>query len=78
MNTARPRALRISTVSRELGISETSARRLIAEGVIPAFRVGRQWRVDPDILQAWKSNGGSGGWRRQANNEMPSTLEAGR
>ncbi len=32
-----------------------SAIRLMRAGVIPAFRVGRYWRVDAAQLEAWKA-----------------------
>jgi len=32
-----------------------SAIRLMRAGVIPAFRVGRYWRVDSAQLEAWKA-----------------------
>jgi excisionase family DNA binding protein len=48
-----PRLLQIPEVARTLAISESTARRLIKAGVLPALRVGRQIRVPEDMLLAW-------------------------
>lgn len=42
----------------ELGRSEMLVRRLVAEGVLPARRIGRRWYVSEIELQEWL--GGSG------------------
>jgi excisionase family DNA binding protein len=52
--------LQISQVSDLLEISETTARRLVKKGVLPAIRVGRQIRVDGRRLQERLDGGGGG------------------
>ncbi len=42
---------------------------LVRDGVVPAIRVGRQIRVDPQKLQDWLDRGGrslAGGWKHDA------------
>lgn len=40
-------------IARRLGISPTTAYELLARGEIPAVRVGRQWRVSREALDAF-------------------------
>ena len=47
------RALTIPEVAEALRVSVPTVRRLIAGGELPAVQVGRQWRVHPDVLDAW-------------------------
>jgi len=47
------RFLQISHVSELLDISETTTRRLVKRGILPAIRVGRQIRIDEKRLQEW-------------------------
>jgi excisionase family DNA binding protein len=54
------RFLEISRVADLLGVSETTTRRLVKKGVLPAIRVGRQIRIDERRLEAWLAGGGSG------------------
>jgi putative molybdopterin biosynthesis protein len=56
--------LQISQVSDLLEISDTTTRRLVKKGVLPAIRVGRQIRIDQRRLQEWV-DGGGGGARKQ-------------
>ena len=51
--------LQISQISDLLGISETTTRRLVKKGVLPAIRVGRQIRIDERRFQDWLDGGGS-------------------
>ena len=55
----------IPRISQALGISKSSAKRLIADGLIPVVRVGRQYRISEEQLEAWVANGGAGSFRRQ-------------
>ncbi|MBZ5626116.1 MAG: helix-turn-helix domain-containing protein [Acidobacteriia bacterium] len=57
--------LRIPSVARLLSVSEASTRRLIRAGVIPSIRVGRQIRVDEEVLREWMNRGGAGGWSQE-------------
>lgn len=43
----------IEEVARYLSLHELTVRRLAREGEIPAFKVGRQWRVKRDLLDRW-------------------------
>ncbi|HZW05340.1 MAG TPA: helix-turn-helix domain-containing protein [Candidatus Nitrosotalea sp.] len=54
----------VATISQTLGISTSSAQRLIADGLIPVVRVGRQYRIDEEHLARWIANGGAGSFRR--------------
>jgi excisionase family DNA binding protein len=43
----------IEEVARYLSLHELTVRRLAREGEIPAFKVGRQWRVKKSLLDRW-------------------------
>ena len=43
----------IEQVARYLSLHELTVRRLAREGEIPAFKVGRQWRVKRELLDSW-------------------------
>ncbi|MDY7040685.1 MAG: response regulator [Chloroflexota bacterium] len=43
----------IEEVARYLSLHELTVRRLAREGEIPAFKVGRQWRVKKGLLDRW-------------------------
>jgi excisionase family DNA binding protein len=43
----------IEQVARYLSLHELTVRRLARDGEIPAFKVGRQWRVKRDLLDKW-------------------------
>jgi excisionase family DNA binding protein len=43
----------IAEVARYLKLHELTVRRLAREGELPAFKVGRQWRVKRELLEAW-------------------------
>ena len=40
-------------VAEYLGLHPLTVRRLARDGEIPAFKVGRQWRIKRDILDKW-------------------------
>lgn len=42
----------VATAARHYGVSAKTIRRRIAEGALPAVRVGRLIRIDPDDLDA--------------------------
>ncbi len=52
------RLLRVPDVAKLLDVTRGRAYALIREGVIPAVRLGRQVRVDPEVLRIWLSQGG--------------------
>lgn len=54
------RFLQIAHVSALLEISDTTTRRLVKKGVLPAIRVGRQIRIDQQRFQEWLDSGGGG------------------
>ena len=61
--------LRIPEVAERLDVTHARAYELARTGALPAVRIGRQLRVDPEALQAWIDNGGQplpGGWRKEA------------
>ena len=43
----------IEQVARYLSLHELTVRRLARDGEIPAFKVGRQWRVKRELLDRW-------------------------
>ncbi len=43
----------IQEVARYLSLHELTVRRLAREGELPAFKIGRQWRVKKSILDRW-------------------------
>ncbi|MBN1933152.1 MAG: response regulator [Anaerolineae bacterium] len=43
----------IEQVARYLSLHELTVRRLARDGEIPAFKVGRQWRVKRELLDSW-------------------------
>jgi excisionase family DNA binding protein len=43
----------VEEVARYLSLHELTIRRLAREGDIPAFKIGRQWRVKKDLLDRW-------------------------
>lgn len=43
----------IEQVARYLSLHELTVRRLARDGEIPAFKVGRQWRIKRDLLDRW-------------------------
>jgi excisionase family DNA binding protein len=48
-----PPIMTIVEVAEYLGLHELTVRRLAREGAIPALKLGRQWRVKRDLLEAW-------------------------
>ena len=48
-----PVMLTISEVAEYLKLHELTVRRLAREGELPAFKVGRQWRIQRTKLQEW-------------------------
>ena len=48
-----PPIMTIVEVAQYLGLHELTVRRLAREGAIPALKLGRQWRIKRDLLEAW-------------------------
>lgn len=40
-------------VAQFLRVKPSTVRRLVSEGEIPGFKVGRQWRFSMDVIRAW-------------------------
>ena len=56
-----PVMLTIAEVAEYLKLHELTVRRLAREGELPAFKVGRQWRIKRDLLEDWiKERSGQG------------------
>jgi excisionase family DNA binding protein len=53
--------LTVEEVVQVLGTCERTVRKLIAEGKLPHFRVGRSVRIPWPDLKAWIENGGTKG-----------------
>ena len=47
------RAMTPDEVARRLSVTRLTVYRLLKRGEIPAFKVGRQWRVKREILDDW-------------------------
>ena len=45
--------LTVDEVSEALGIHPLTVRRMARDGELPAFKVGRQWRVKRELLERW-------------------------
>ena len=45
--------LTIAQVAHYLKLHELTVRRLAREGELPAFKVGRQWRIKRNLLDEW-------------------------
>lgn len=48
-----PKLLEVAHVAHRLCVSQEFVRRLIRDGTLPAIRLGRRWRVEPEALQAF-------------------------
>ena len=53
--------LRAEKVAELLGVSTFRIYEMARLGLLPAVRMGRQLRFDPDALRAWIAAGGSSG-----------------
>ena len=47
-------------IAAAIGMSVKRVQELARAGLLPGFKVGRNWRFDPDAVRSWvKRNGGS-------------------
>lgn len=61
------RLLSASEVAEILGVRQARVYALLRSGIIPAVHLGRQVRVDEQVLDEWIEAGGQalpGGWKR--------------
>lgn len=49
-------ALTLPEVAAYLRLPESTTRGLLVDGIIPAYKAGRAWRVDAPDLIKWKTN----------------------
>ena len=47
---------KLDWVCDRLSISEITARRMLAKGEIPGFKIRGSWRFDEDVIQEWIQN----------------------
>ena len=52
-----PQVMGVSELMRVLQISKPTALRYLADGIIPAAKVGREWRIDRDAVRAFLAGG---------------------
>lgn len=49
----------VDELSKRLSISRARAYELVRNGTIPAIRLGRQVRIDSELLEQWVAAGGT-------------------
>lgn len=65
-NSTRTPLVEMTTVAHRLGLPLNSVYSMARRGLLPATKLGRKWKMDPDRLELWIAAGGSslpGGWR---------------
>jgi putative molybdopterin biosynthesis protein len=45
--------LSVQETAERLGVSEQTVMRMIAAGTLPAYRIGRRWRIDQTDLETY-------------------------
>lgn len=60
-----PGTLRLSAVAADLDVSIDAVYDLAKAGVLPAFKVGGQWRITREDYAAWKAAQAKAATRRQ-------------
>jgi len=48
--------MNIGHVSKMLGLNKECIRKMMADGVIPAIKIGNRWRIDRDTFNNWLSS----------------------
>ncbi len=56
--------LAIMEAARWLGVSLRTVYRLVQQGKLPGFKVGRQWRFSQEALERWAADEMTVGWLR--------------
>lgn len=72
---APPKLLEVAHVAHRLGVSQEFVRRLLREGKLPAVRLGRRWRIDPDVLEAFINSQRTGAYVMTVGTVPPARLE---
>lgn len=52
-NKSIPELMTIQQVAEYIQLHPLTVRRLAGDGNIPAFKIGRQWRIRKDLLDQW-------------------------
>ena len=45
--------LSVEEVAKRFGVNPTTVYRLAQRGVLPAFKIGGQWRFSEELLESW-------------------------
>lgn len=53
MHMEKQRYLTVDDVAKRFGVNSTTVYRLTQKGILPAFKVGGQWRFNEEMLEAW-------------------------
>jgi excisionase family DNA binding protein len=53
---SRLQMLTLKEVAKFLSLSEKTVYRLVKAGILPALKIGGQWRFEQQVLDAWLSN----------------------
>lgn len=69
--------LKIKDVAELLNISETTVRRLLNDGKIPAYRINRQYRFSRSEIEKWLMEQKLFGSERESKNEIAPLVKAG-
>lgn len=52
-----------------LGVAPRTVYRLVQRGRLPGFKVGRQWRFSPEMLEAWRADRVTAEWLKVEHEE---------
>jgi len=55
------RLLTVREIAEKLQVSEAQIYRMIKKGTIPFVEIGGVYRFEPEAINAWITNGGTGG-----------------
>ena len=55
------RLLTVKEIAEKLQVSEAQIYRMVKKGTIPFVEIGGVYRFEPDTINAWIANGGTGG-----------------
>ena len=60
----------VCDVAKALAVSASTVTRMCVAGQLPAYRIGRQWRIDQTDFVRWLRARRSGQWRQFTSVEM--------